>query len=434
MTIAAADCSAPLPPPLERTIAMTTRCLWLARELPFPQDSGDRIHSARLALALAGAGADITFAGLHTADVAPDVPAVGDTPLVWHGITSGRRSMLRALASLQPLQSAIHATPAYARTVRALLRERWDTIVLDHYGSSWLLPHMRHARAGIGARPVLVHLSHNHEASLWRGMVQRYEGPTIKRLALWQNTLKIERAERRLAKGVDLLCCITPEDAGAFAADGIGTPSLVLTPGYSGHAVPARSITVDAPRRAILVGSFRWVVKQENLRALVQQADAVFARHGITLDIVGDMPAAMREALASCVAVRAHGFVDDLAPLLAQARVALVPEVIGGGFKLKLLDYVFHRVPVVTLNGATAGLPQALRQAMLVCADLPTLVDTVVRHIDDLPLLNRLQDQAFEAAHSAFDWADRGRMLLAAMRSARAGTKHLRSCAEQARV
>jgi glycosyltransferase involved in cell wall biosynthesis len=398
--------------------SMTTRCLWLARELPFPQDSGDRIHSARLALALAEAGAEITFAGLHGGDASPDAPPPGPAPVTWHGITSGRRSMWRALVSGEPLQSAVHATPAYARTVRALLRERWDTIVLDHYGSSWLLPQMRHARAGIGARPLLVHLSHNHEASLWRGMMERYEGPFIKRAALWQNTLKIARAERRLADAADLLCCITAEDALAFAAEGVRTPSIVLTPGYSGPVVASRTIGADTPRRAVLVGSFRWVVKQENLRALVQQADAAFAQHGITLDVVGDMPAGVRDALANCAAVRVHGFVDDLAPLLAGARVALVPEVIGGGFKLKLLDYVFHRVPVVTLHDAAAGLPAALRHAMLGCADLPALVDTVVRHIDDLPLLDRLQNQAFEAARHAFDWSDRGRTLLAAMRAA----------------
>jgi len=192
----------------------------------------------------------------------------------------------------------------------------------------------------------------------------------------------------------------------------------VLTPGYSGPIAPPRTMAADTPRRVVLVGSFRWVVKQENLRALVREADAAFARQGIVLDVVGDIPAPMREALASCAAVRVHGFVDDLAPLLAGARMALVPEVIGGGFKLKLLDYVFHRVPVVSLNEATAGLPQALRQSMLLCADLPALVDTVVRHIDDLPLLDRLQQHAFESARHAFDWADRGRMLLAAIRAA----------------
>jgi glycosyltransferase involved in cell wall biosynthesis len=170
----------------------------------------------------------------------------------------------------------------------------------------------------------------------------------------------------------------------------------------------------------VLVGSFRWVAKQENVRALVREAAPAFARQGIVLDIVGSMPDALRDELSGHAAVRVHGFVDDLAPLLENARMALVPEVIGGGFKLKLLDYVFHRVPVVTLQGAAAGLPEALRQAMLPCADLPALVDTVVRQIDDTALLDRLQQQAFDVARHAYDWKDRGRALLAAMRAAKA--------------
>jgi glycosyltransferase involved in cell wall biosynthesis len=286
---------------------------------------------------------------------------------------------------------------------------------------------MRHARAGIGERPVIVHVSHNHETSLWHDMVRRFSGPAWKRLGLWQNTLKIQRAEQRLAAGVDLLCCITAEDAKAFAASGVQTPSLVLTPGYGGRHVASRTIGADTPRRVILVGGYRWVVKQENVRALVREAGATLAQHNIVLDIVGDMPESLHQELRACPAVRTHGFVDDLQPLLAGARMALVPEVIGGGFKLKLLDYVFHRVPVVTLRDAAAGLPDALRQAMLQCADLPALAQTVVQHIDDTALLDRLQQQAYDAARHAFDWSDRGRTLLAAMRAQAGGAKRLPS-------
>jgi len=404
---------------------MTFRCLWLARELPFPEDSGDRVHTARLALSLAQAGADVTFAGLSGAAGSN----TGPEPVLWHGIGGGPRATWRALLSPQPLQAALRATPAYARTVDALLKERWDGVVLDHYGSAWLLPRMRQARAGIGERPVIVHISHNHETSLWRDMVQRFSGPAWKRLGLWQNTLKIQRAEQRLAAGVDLLSCITAEDAQAFAASGVQTPSLVLTPGYGGRREAARTIDADTPRRVILVGAFRWVVKQENVRALVREAGAALTQHNIVLDLVGDMPEALRDELHACPAVRTHGFVDDLQPLLADARMALVPEVIGGGFKLKLLDYVFHRVPVVTLRDAAAGLPDSLRQAMLLCADLPELVQAVVRHIDDAPLLDRLQQQAFDAARHAFDWNDRGRTLLAAMRAQSGPTRRASSSA-----
>lgn len=387
------------------------RCLWLARELPFPEDSGDRVYSARMAQALAAAGADVTFAGLGAAD------ATGPSPVRWHAIGGGPRPAWRALLSPQPLQSALRATPAYARVVRSLLKERWDAIVLDHYGSAWLLPLMRHAHAGIGQRPLLVHLSHNHETSLWRDMAERAEGPAWKRLALRQNAWKIERAESRLVRGVDLLACITAQDAAAYAADGVATPSLVLTPGYAGPQVETRAVTSYTPRHVILVGAFRWVVKQENVRALLRHAADAFARHGIVIDIVGDMPAALREELGVHPAVRLHGFVEDLRPLLADARMALVPEAIGGGFKLKLLDYVFHRVPVVTLQAATAGLPEALQRAMLSCDDLPALAEAVLKHIDDVALLDRLQNEAFDAAREAFAWPDRGQALLAAMRA-----------------
>ena len=111
-----------------------------------------------------------------------------------------------------------------------------------------------------------------------------------------------------------------------------------------------------------------------------------------------------------------HGFVDDVEPYFRNARMALVPEVIGGGFKLKFLDYVFGRMPVVTLNDAAAGVPAAVRDAMLGCADLDELVRTVVERIDDLPTLARLQREALDAARTTFDWSDRGRALLRAVR------------------
>ena len=209
---------------------MRYRCLWLARELPFPQDSGDRIHSARLALALASAGADVSFVG-HERSTAEGDDAPGPAPVQWIGVAGGRRGLVRSLASPEPLQSAMHATARYRRTVKALLRERWDAVVLDHYGSSWLHALVRQARAGADAAALRVHLSHNHEASLWRGLVAGYEGPPLKRAALWLNQHKIARCERRLADGAHLLCCITPEDAAAFAAQGVKTPSPVLTPG-----------------------------------------------------------------------------------------------------------------------------------------------------------------------------------------------------------
>ena len=135
-----------------------------------------------------------------------------------------------------------------------------------------------------------------------------------------------------------------------------------------------RVIDAATPRRVAIVGSFHWVMKQENLRRFVQAADAVFAQNDIQLDVIGGVPDRLREELAANArATRFHGFVDDPADHLAQARMAVVPEVIGGGFKLKFLDYLFTRVPIATLadvltsasvnsRPAISGMPSVLKK------------------------------------------------------------------------
>jgi polysaccharide biosynthesis protein PslH len=135
----------------------------------------------------------------------------------------------------------------------------------------------------------------------------------------------------------------------------------------------------------------------------------VFQQQGIHLDVVGDVPEELLETLrAKTRATTFHGFVDSMEPLLDQARVAVVPELIGGGFKLKFLDYFFGRVPVATLGAATAGLPAPLRPLLIAADTLEGLVDDIVQNIDRLDRLNELQDKAFHVARTLFRWEDRG--------------------------
>jgi hypothetical protein len=51
------------------------------------------------------------------------------------------------------------------------------------------------------------------------------------------------------------------------------------------------------------------------------------------------------------------GFVDNLEPIFRSVRIGLVAERTGGGFKLKVLDYIFNRVPIAAIRGSIAGLP-----------------------------------------------------------------------------
>jgi glycosyltransferase involved in cell wall biosynthesis len=392
------------------------RCLWVARDIPFPLDAGDKVYSAHLARALADSGVFVRFLGYSGGRSA--VPA--DWPVDWVAVPGGKRSTRSAVLSSRPHQAAIHDTPAYRRMIREQMREEWDAIVLDSYGSGWALRHARAVLADPEAhRPVCVYVSHNHESRLWRGMVRTASGGPGRRAALWQNYLKICLLERALVRNVDLVAAITPEDAAALAAYGPRTRSVVLTPGHSGSKAPPRVLDARTPRHVVTLGSFRWVVKQENLKRFIAAADERFHASGIIFDVVGDVPPQLIAMLGSNLkATRFHGFVADAAPHLADARIAVVPELLGGGFKLKFLDYIFGRIPVATLTDAAAGLPGDLRGHLIRSRDIHSLVDDIIANIDDIERLNALQESAFRAASSMFRWRDRGADFLGALGAA----------------
>jgi len=382
------------------------RCLWIARDIPFPLDAGDKVYSAHLARALSDSGVFVRllgFAGDQTT-----VPA--DWPVDWVAVPGGKRSKRNAVLSLNPLQAAVHDTPEYRRLIREQMCEEWDAIVLDSYGSGWALRRLRAALADTrSACPLYVYVSHNHESRLWQGMVRSASVGPGRRVALWQNYLKVCLVERALVSQVDLVTAITPEDGAALAAYGPRTRCVVLTPGYSGSKAIPRVLDARTPRNVVALGSFRWAVKQENLRRFIAAADERFHAAGIVFDVVGDVPTELIAMLKPKLkATRFHGFVADAAPYMADARIAVVPELIGGGFKLKFLDYVFSRIPVATLSDASAGLPGDLRGHLIRSGSMDALVDDIIANVDNIERLNALQEGAFRAANSMFRWRDRG--------------------------
>lgn len=385
------------------------RCLWISRHVPYPMNEGLKVYSAKLSEALAQAGAFVRVLGFGSTEDVPKHRA----RMEWISVPGERRGTVAALLNRFPLTAAVDSTGAYRKLLDEQLRQRWDAIVFDSYGSGWALERCNAYRASaLGARTILVHVSHNHEEVLWRAMAQQADAGLPRRLGLWQNYYKVRGLERRLLREVDLVSAITLEDEHALRAHRNDNHTLTLTPGYDGSVAPERVIDAAVPRRVVIVGSFHWVVKQDNLARFVEHADAHFAAQGIELVVAGDVPPALQETLlANSRATRFEGFISDLGPFLSQARIAIVPELIGGGFKLKFLDYIFGRVPVATVDAAAAGLPGRLRDELITGNDFAALTVAIINNIDQLDHLNRLQAAAFEQARTLYRWEDRGLQL-----------------------
>lgn len=386
------------------------RCLWLARMIPLPLNDGAGIYSANMAAGLARAGVDVTFLGLETlSDLSPLA-----SEIQWRPISGTPRSALVGVLSRDPLVAARFALPAYRAAIKEALAEAWDMVVIDHYAMVWALPLLSDAHAPDDKRPVMIHIAHNFETEVSAAIVRDFRGAPTRRAALWLNARRIAAAERRLAQASDILVALTAEDAASLTALAAGTQTTVCPPGYD--AIDERERDVgQAERKICMIGSYHWVAKQMNLEAFLRAADGRLADAGVALDVIGDAPADFIARIDKGLrATRFLGFVPDLAAATNDYRFGLIVEETGGGFKLKVLDYIFRRLPVAALDGSFRGVPAAVSDNFLIASNASALADAILAHIDDIEDLNRRQSTAFSAARGLYDWNTNGRRLRAA--------------------
>lgn len=397
--------------------AQPMECLWLAGELPFPPKSGCLVYSRGLAESLARAGLRVTALGLDR-----EHPGTqrSDQLVRWRPVEGRRRRAPASLLSPLPRMAHSFATRSYRRaSLRALCERQWDVVVVDHLQMGWVIGLLERR----SPPPLVVYASQNHERSVRRA-VGRHGGRGLRGVALAHDARKASRLEAAVLERADLVSCVTEHDIALFRADRPDLRYVLATPGYDAPRIAERHIDRDTPRRVVIVSSLDWHVKQANLRALLEVADPAFAAAGVELCVLGPAPERFVGSLrAKLRATTFSGWVPSLGEPLAGARMGIVSEPLGGGFKLKSLDYVFNRVPLAAIDGSAVGLPLRSGVDFLSYPDERSLVEGVLAVIDDTERLDRMQHEAFAACVGRFDWSTSGRELAEAI----AATARLRS-------
>jgi len=384
------------------------RCLWITRQDPRPQDSGDLIYSLGLIRALAAQpGVDLTVLAHHG-----KTPSSGDVGIRWelHGVIPKGR--IPGILSRLPSDSWRLGNPLMRGALRSLLDQNaWDWVVIDQAACGW-------AMDLFPANQRFAYIAHNHEAVL-RGEVARSpDGSLPLRLALRHDAAKYATLEGRLCERASLVSAITPRDAEAFQTANPSKSVIILPPGY-GREIGISSpplITAETPLKVALAGTFEWLAKRRNLETFLLAAAEPFREKRIEFLVVGKAEPEYFQALGEKHPWAAfHANVPSMAPFLQGARIGLIPEALGGGFKLKALDYIFAGLPLGSIESALSGIPIDPDADCIAAGTPEKLAIEVAGKIHDTDFLNRAAGSAFMKSRHQFDWASRGRLLASAM-------------------
>ncbi len=330
--------------------------------------------------ALIGLGARVTFMPDNLAPVQPYTRILQEKGIE---VMYGALDVNAELATIGPkLALAILSRPHQASRWLDVVREFAPsaTVAYDTVDLHWL----REARKGaIGTGPAAAGVASNGNADLD---------------AISPKAKALRELELAMIRAADVTVVVSEVEGQQIQADAAETELLVIPTVYKVEP----DVAPPNDRSGILfVGGFAHPPNIDAAVRLVRGVMPLVWRElgEVSVTIVGSKPPPEVLALAAPL-VDVVGWVEDLRPLLDQARLMVVPLGYGAGLKGKIAQSLAVGLPVVTTPVGAEGFEDA-GDCMLVAADSHELAEHVIRAYRDDALWRRLSSagQALVAEH-----------------------------------
>lgn len=321
------------------------------------------------------------------------------------------KSPCRAFFSFRPGMTTNRFSRKYIRTARTILAQQdsFDAILVNHFKMAYLIEEIK---THLDNTTTLL-LTHNAEALLNR-TVYRNQRNIVKKLAFYLDYVKMKRYEPRYMRQYDTVTAICQDDYKYLTGE-YGLRNVeILIPGIDLSKYQADFPDPARDKAAIVCGSFIWEPKKLNLLYLLDcEKFRLLRENDITLFVVGQAdPSLVRHVNSAYPGVKMTGWVPDVREYYKGCSIALIPELMGGGFKLKLLEAAALKKAIVGYaNAVTApGFEQGTHY--LEVADFNDLVEKTVWLMGSPPEIERLSRNAYDLLQRKYNWQNTYRKLM----------------------
>jgi glycosyltransferase involved in cell wall biosynthesis len=258
--------------------------------------------------------------------------------------------------------------------------------------------------------------THEVEYDIYRRMWLSAQSP-LRRFYYHQEYKKIFREEIDTCRRQDAILVTSVRDKELLDADVPRVPKFLIPNGVdTSYFTPSK----EQPDWASMVftGTMAYY---PNCDAMLYFLDEIFPLiekeiPEAKIYIVGNRPP-KRLARRASEKVVVTSFVSDVRPFVSRASVFVVPLRAGGGTRLKILEAMAMRRPVVTTSIGCEGLDVTDGESLLIADEPPEFSQAVVTLLRDVALQQRLVRNAYELVLSRYEWSVIGQQLEEAYRS-----------------
>ena len=392
------------------------KTLVVAELYPWPALDGYRRRLDHVVAGLASVGQVDVLAPLRRGDTVPaDPPHTGVTgataptapdggPRTWLG------EWLRGPAPRR-LLGVDWSGPQAALRSRDLAQ--YDLVWCSHVDTWWAVKDL------LGGLPVVVDFDNlEHLALRLRRRIPPRNAPgagvaeIAATLARWTTSRAFDLVDERRWDRLQRDCAAQVARVvvcSELDAERSGVPNVAVVP--NGAVAPA---SVGTDRTSLrgdhpvlnFVGALDYEPNTEAVEWLVRDVVPVLRaeRHDAVVRVVG-RGADRVAGVAGVPGVELVGEVDDVTDELARADVSLVPIRVGAGTRLKVVEALAHRLPIVTTTVGCEGIDVRDGNTALVADDAVAFAEACVRLCDDGALRQRLADAGAALFEERYTWA-----------------------------
>lgn len=323
---------------------------------------------------------------------------------------SKRLGQLRSLFSSRSYQDLCHVSAPMQRALDRLVREESIDCIAVEFSQ------MAGFRFPPG--PALLIDEHNVEWDLIRREAQAAGSP-LRRLYQLRESRKFRREEVAHLRRADAACVTSDRDRQLLLRDAPELEIEVVPNGVDIDHFRAGDDPPD-PNALVFTGAMHyhpnaqaaeWFVTRvlPLIRRKVPEAHFIGAGGRLTSEL---------ERLQS-ESVHFTGFVDDMREYFQRAAVCVVPLLVGGGTRFKIVEGMAATRPVVSTTLGCEGIPAAHGEHLLLADEPQAFADAVVEVLSDRQRAAGLALAGRRFAEEHFSWDSIGERMLAAIEGAR---------------
>lgn len=387
--------------------------LQLAPQFPFPADDGGKISIANIYDKTLELGHNITMISISKFSINEDLinkyKKSGHLKVIVKDTKNTKPRVIKAFLQNKSLYIDKHYSKNLIDEIEDLVNiNDYDIIHSDHTNMAKIgLEIAKKYDKIFGLR------LHNVEYMIWKRFYVGLGKLSIKRIFIRQQFKLLQKAEQEFIENADVSFAISYKDR---------ERALELAP--NSNVVNASAgvnldewIVDDSQNKVenslVIATTFNWIHNVNALNWFIDnvQPELVNLFPNVKLSIIGKNAPTSFDNYKD-IGVNKLGYVEDIKPFLNSSQVYIAPLFVGSGIRIKILEAMAMKLPVVATDISAEGIEADEKQGLFRVNNRQEFVDTISKLFRDNELRRELGENARKFVSIKHDWKENVNLMM----------------------